>query len=80
MTINLLDRRNRDTDLATLTSRHNANLSLSLSLFSHVVRASSSTFLLNKTYGVRHYILRTNNVNYVVLIVARIDSLSTEYF
>lgn len=25
MTINLLDRRNRDTDLAALTSRHNAN-------------------------------------------------------
>lgn len=25
MTINLLDRRNRDTDLAALTSRHNAS-------------------------------------------------------
>lgn len=32
MTINLLDRRNRDTDLAALTSRHNANLSLFLAL------------------------------------------------
>lgn len=34
MTINLLDRRNRDTDLAALTSRHNANLPSSLQLLS----------------------------------------------
>lgn len=34
MTINLLDRRNRDTDLAALTSRHNANLPSSLHLLS----------------------------------------------
>lgn len=34
MTINLLDRRNRDTDLAALTSRHNANLPPSPQLLS----------------------------------------------